>query len=90
MQKLINKAIKQWKNLYPYDNPFDTEKEYKDALRYEFSDLAYVEIHIEDLETYIKQYPNEAKECQKMIDILQEIKIVLDEKLAPRPKYLEV
>ena len=91
MRRLINKAIKQQMIVTPYDNLyFDTEKEYKNALRYEFSDPEYVEIHIKELEEYIKQYPNEAKENQKLLDILKEIKMVLDEKLPPRPKYLEV
>lgn len=91
MRRLINKAIKQQMIVTPYDNLyFDTEKEYKNALRYEFSDPEYVEIHIRELEAYIKQYPNEAKENQKLLDILKEIKMVLDEKLPPRPKYLEV
>ena len=91
MRRLINKAIKQQMIVTPYDNLyFDNEKEYKNALRYEFSDPEYVEIHIKELEEYIKQYPNEAKENQKLLDILKEIKMVLDEKLPPRPKYLEV
>lgn len=91
MQKLINKAIKQWIYLYPYDILyFDTEKEYKDALRYEFSNLEYVEEHIKELEEYIEQHPNKATEEQKLLDILKEIRTVLDEKLPPRPKYMEV
>lgn len=91
MTKLINKAIKQQIYLTPYDNLyFDTEQEYKDALRYEFSNLEYVEEHIKELEEYIEQYPNEAKENQKLLDILKEIRTVLDEKLPPRPKYMEV
>ena len=91
MKTLIDKAIEQQIYLTPYENLyFETEKEYKDALRYEFSNLEYVEEHIKELEEYIKQYPNEAKENQKLLDILKEIRIVLDEKLPPRPKYLEV
>ena len=91
MKKLIDKAVKQQIYLSPYENLyFNTEQEYKDALRYEFSNLEYVEAHIKELEEYIEQYPNEAKENQKLLDILKEIRTVLDEKLAPRPKYLEV
>ena len=91
MKKLIDKAVKQQIYLSPYENLyFNTEQEYKDALRYEFSNLEYVEAHIKELEEYIEQYPNEAKENQKLLDILKEIRTVLDEKLPPRPKYLEV
>lgn len=91
MKKLINKAIKQQIYLTPYENLyFETEKEYKDALRYEFSNLEYVEEHIKELEEYIEQHPNEAKENQKLLDILKQIRTVLDEKLPPRPKYMEV
>lgn len=91
MKTLIDKAIEQQIYLTPYENLyFDTEQEYKDSLRYEFSNLEYVEEHIKELEEYIEQYPNEAKENQKLLDILKEIKIVLDEKLPPRPKYMEV
>ena len=91
MKTLIDKAIEQQIFLTPYENLyFDTEQEYKDALRYEFSNLEYVEEHIKELEEYIEQYPNEAKENQKLLDILKEIRTVLDEKLPPRPKYMEV
>lgn len=91
MKALIDKAIEQQIFLTPYENLyFDSEEEYKDALRYEFSNLEYVETHIAELEEYIEQYPNEAKENQKLLDILKEIRTVLDEKLPPRPKYMEV
>lgn len=91
MKTLIDKAIEQQIYLTPYESLyFDSEQEYKDSLRYEFSNLEYVEEHIKELEEYIEQYPNEAKENQKLLDILKEIKIVLDEKLPPRPKYMEV
>ena len=84
LDKLLNKVIVEMENLYgPWEwqpGAPDTEEEYRRNIRDQFSQIEYVD-------EYISEWKG-IKEGRTLVDLLTQIRDILDNNLPPKPNYL--
>lgn len=84
LDKLLNKVIVEMEHLYgPWEwqpGAPDTEEEYRRNIRNQFSQIEYVD-------EYINEWKG-IKEGRTLVDLLTQIRNILDNDLPPKPNYL--
>lgn len=67
--QLLEDVYQEFTKVFPFDNPYDTEEEYKREIFLQFKHLKYID-------EYIELYDND-KDYAKLVDLLKELKTLI-------------